>query len=417
MSRTTLRYCRRDRATYDPSLGSAVQYTVDSPADAPASLTYGPQFFALANSLKGDVTVGLNRQLNNITNTMLAAVEAKKAVRGLLALELGNEPEFYASGSPIIPAGTAWSPTEDGTSQKEWFTSLQSSVGDVFQAAVYLQYPSWSTTGLIPLLEGAISYVKTFSGHSYPQSACGGAATNLQALMSHSGIVSYTKQYAIEANSAHGQNKRYFLGETNSATCGGGGISNNFGAGLWVMDYLLQGAMNQVERLYFHRGTIGNCAYCFWGNDTFAPYYGAILVSEFLGSEGGVDGSGSRLTMLDDGSGSVGVYAIFSTKTSGVLRILIYNSAFFNGSGTRSSVSVSLDGFNTTNANATLRAKRLTAPMSTTLAGQGITIGETGTFDTSCRPVGKQVYESVAVQGGSVNVTLRASEAVILYAN
>ncbi len=43
------------------------------------------------------------------------------------------------------------------------------------------------------------------------------------------------------------------------ATCGGGGISDNFGAGLWVMDYLLQGAMNQVERLYFHQGTIGNC--------------------------------------------------------------------------------------------------------------------------------------------------------------
>ncbi len=201
------------------------------------------------------------------------------------------------------------------------------------------------------------------------------------------------------------------------------------------MDYLLQGAMNQVERLYFHQGTIGNCvsvnskrcslvftscpsqAYCFWGNDTFAPYYGAILVSEFLGSEGGVDGSGSRLTMLDSGSGSLGVYAIFSTKTSGVLRILIYNSAFFNGSGTRSSVSVSLDGFNTPSTNATLRAKRLTAPMSTSLAGQGITIGGTGTFDTSCKPVGKQVYESVVVQGGGVNVTLKASEAVILYAN
>ena len=31
-----------------------------------------------------------------------------------------------------------------------------------------------------------MSKVKTFSGHSYPQSACGGASTNLQNLMTHS---------------------------------------------------------------------------------------------------------------------------------------------------------------------------------------------------------------------------------------
>ena len=43
------------------------------------------------------------------------------------------------------------------------------------------------------------------------------------------------------------------------ATCGGGGISPTFGAGLWVMDYVLQGALAGVDRLYFHQGTIGNC--------------------------------------------------------------------------------------------------------------------------------------------------------------
>lgn len=31
------------------------------------------------------------------------------------------------------------------------------------------------------------------------------------------------------------------------------------GAALWVIDYVLQGALNGVERLYFHQGTIGNC--------------------------------------------------------------------------------------------------------------------------------------------------------------
>ena len=44
-----------------------------------------------------------------------------------------------------------------------------------------------------------------------------------------------------------------------SATCGGGGISPTFGAGLWVLDYTLQSAVKGIERLYFHQGTIGNC--------------------------------------------------------------------------------------------------------------------------------------------------------------
>ena len=83
----------RDRATYDPSLESAVNYTVASPADAPASLTYGPSFFDLAGEFSGDVTVGLNRQLNNQTASLAASVEAKRKLRNLFAFELGNEPE------------------------------------------------------------------------------------------------------------------------------------------------------------------------------------------------------------------------------------------------------------------------------------------------------------------------------------
>lgn len=85
--------CNRDRATYDASLASPVNYTVASPADAPDSLTYGPSFFTLASQLAGDVTIGLNRELNNITNTGLAAALAKSSVPNLLAFELGNEPE------------------------------------------------------------------------------------------------------------------------------------------------------------------------------------------------------------------------------------------------------------------------------------------------------------------------------------
>ena len=83
----------RDRATYDANLASAVNYTVSSPLDAPASLTYGPSFFTLASQMRGEVTVGLNRQLNNQANSLAAAQRAQSSMGNLYAVELGNEPD------------------------------------------------------------------------------------------------------------------------------------------------------------------------------------------------------------------------------------------------------------------------------------------------------------------------------------
>lgn len=62
-----------------------------------------------------------------------------------------------------------------------------------------------------------------------------------------------------------------------TATQGGGGISPTYGAGLWLLDYVMQMLLlgtdvrpnltptfnspqaNLDQALYFHQGTIGNC--------------------------------------------------------------------------------------------------------------------------------------------------------------
>ena len=141
----------RDRATFDPHLTSAVNYTVASPVDAPDSLTFGPPFITLASQLKGQVTMGLNRQLNNQSASLAAAVLAQQKMPNLFAIELGNEPEclsfsmhqcrlteptlmrfdviVWASTSPIIVAGgKAWNQDADAASEKSWFTAFSSSV-------------------------------------------------------------------------------------------------------------------------------------------------------------------------------------------------------------------------------------------------------------------------------------------------
>ncbi|KAJ4472077.1 hypothetical protein J3R30DRAFT_1026502 [Lentinula aciculospora] len=397
----------QDRATYDPSLATPVNYTVASSTDAPTSLTFGPSFFTLAASdLKGNVTIGLNRQLNNQMNTLSAALQAKNSMPNLYAIELGNEPDLYASTSPIVPS-SGWSQTSDAASEKSWFTAIAPSVGNIFQAAVYL---SWRTVATIPLLGTSISNVRSVSEHSYPQSACGGATTDLQTLMSHSGIVSYTAGFKTDADSALAAGLRYFLGETNSATCGGGGISPTFGAALWIVDYVLQGALNGIERSYFHQGTIGDCQYCWWGRfTTGAPFYGAYFVSLFLGTDG------AKLEMLDNGTGAVASYVIFDSAGTPV-RLLVYNSNYYDGTGTRSSTSVSFTGGGIP-SNGVATASRLTGPNATSRVDEDgiVTIGGGGTFDGNCNAVGTQTRENVVVNGGVLTVSVQASEALIIY--
>ena len=48
----------RDRATYDASSLAYVTYSVASPLDAPASLTFGPSFMDLAATYAGTVVIG-----------------------------------------------------------------------------------------------------------------------------------------------------------------------------------------------------------------------------------------------------------------------------------------------------------------------------------------------------------------------
>lgn len=68
-------------------------YTVANPADAPQTLTFGPKLIDLAATYAGRVTLGLNRRLNNIANTISAAALAKQKIGTLHAIELGNEPD------------------------------------------------------------------------------------------------------------------------------------------------------------------------------------------------------------------------------------------------------------------------------------------------------------------------------------
>jgi hypothetical protein len=47
---------------------------------------------SLAGTYDGKVTIGFNRRLNNLANTVAAAAQAQDEIDSLHAIELGNEP-------------------------------------------------------------------------------------------------------------------------------------------------------------------------------------------------------------------------------------------------------------------------------------------------------------------------------------
>ncbi|KAI1774478.1 glycoside hydrolase family 79 protein [Hypoxylon cercidicola] len=393
----------QDRAQYDSATSAYVVYSVSNPADAPASLSFGSQFLTLAGSYAGSVVVGLNRGKNNIQNTIAAAKIAVSEVKNLLAIELGNEPEYYSrNGQPIASGG--WSPAIDAASQNNWDISVGSAVNKkpIIQAGNSNDSPpNWGAAELIATQNATVKqYVQTYAHHNYP----GGSVTSL---MSHRGISSNLHIFDADVAAALREGKPYVFGETNSVSGGGAaGVSPTFGAGLWTLDYVLRASYSNISRTYFHHGTVGNCQYCFWGRYSMgAPYYGAYAATALLAKA-------SHLTALDDGTTNYAAYVSFSSDGK-PLRALLYNSDYFGGSGTRSSQSFELRGL----TGSSVKAKRLTAASAMSRVDQGgtVTFGGQAFTNGDCTLAGTEAVESLAISNGQATVALKASEALLVY--
>ncbi|KAI0121170.1 hypothetical protein BJ170DRAFT_148836 [Xylariales sp. AK1849] len=393
----------QDRAVYDSSTSAYVVYTVASPTDAPASLTYGSSFVTLANTYQGSVVLGLNRGKNDISNTMAAAKVAVSGMSNLLAIELGNEPEYYSSAGQLVASG-GWSPAIDAASQNNWDVSVGSAVNEkpIIQAGNSNESPpTWGAAELIATENSTVKqYVKTYAHHNYP----GGTVTSL---MSHADIVTNLHVFDADVAAALAEGKPYVFGETNSVSGGGAAtVSPTFGAALWTLDYALRATYSNISRTYFHHGTLGACQYCFWGRYSMgAPYYGAYAATAVLAKA-------SYLTAIDAGTTNYAAYVTYDA-TKAPLRALLYNSDYYSGSGTRSSQTFTLTGLTASS----VRAKRLTATSAESRQDQGSvpTFGGQSFTDGTCVITGTETFETVTVSSGQASFTISASEALLVY--
>lgn len=79
---------------------------------------------------------------------------------------------------------------------------------------------------------------------------------SLAHLMNHSNTISTLKEFVLTAKDAQAQGVMYILGETSSVSTGGThGISDVYGASLWVLDYLCYSASHGIKKMYFHQHT------------------------------------------------------------------------------------------------------------------------------------------------------------------
>lgn len=202
----------QDRATYDAATSAYVVYTVASSVDAPASLTFGPSFMTLAGSYDGGVVLGLNRGHDNITNTIAAATAAVAEMSNLVAIELGNEPEYWAADDQPIASGT-WTPATDAASQDDWDIRVGSAIGrtDIIQAGNSNEAPpTWGAAELIATENATVKeYVYDYAHHNYP----GGT---VQSLMTHATTVADIATFAADVAAALSVGRPYVFGETNS---------------------------------------------------------------------------------------------------------------------------------------------------------------------------------------------------------
>lgn len=177
---------------------------------------------------------GLDRRLNNISNTIAAAKVAVSVIPNLYALELGNEPNckhntsiiwqhknwfltpipVFVSSDPIAN-GSSWTAAADASSQVSWQESVATALDkeSIIQAGVFFGTGSFSVEELVAKEGASASYVRSFSEHYYPQS---GSTANLTDLMSHSSIVSGVSAFEDDINAASSLDKPFVFGETNS---------------------------------------------------------------------------------------------------------------------------------------------------------------------------------------------------------
>lgn len=156
--------------------------------------------------------------------------------------------------------------------------------------------------------------------------------------MNHTSVIQALTPH-VELNILNREAGRiYTMGETNSISGDGAyGVSDVFGSALWLVDYALYVASQNITRIHFHQGS--GYRYASWdptdyegvGPAVKPPYYGNIFVAKFLGP------SGTQVNNIDLSTEYNSAYAAYEHGRLSKLAIIDFHEYNPDNSTTRPS--------------------------------------------------------------------------------
>ncbi|KAB5576335.1 family 79 glycoside hydrolase [Coniochaeta sp. 2T2.1] len=420
-----------DRAIYDPDLETAT--ATSCKADPKAIVCIGKSYFESYRTFPDTYySHQFNLAANNASGYATLAQTAPlacKAIGSQLSMwEYGNEADLFLG---------KWRPSNWNVSSyvAEWLNGT-AHLREYIQAACpelgtpKFMAPSFSSPGsaynhVTAFQDGLDSKdaVKQKSLHNYITGATSPGVTLQGTLMNHQVTVNSLKSHVRAANALGAiDDKPYVVGECNSLYGGGAaGLSDTFGAALWVMDFTLYAASTGViKRLHYHQSN--GAPYSAWAPvtsgttppRTLPPYYGKLAAARFLR---GTDKTAVREISISS-SPFESAYAAY--ERSRLARIAVLNMNAFNSTETvpRPSKTYSFD-VGTDLAGSSWLVERLAAPGSdvktgVTFAGMSYeysTLGQGVKVPSSCRD-GDEIVKAAA--DGVLSVRVRDSQAVVL---
>lgn len=343
-----------------------------------------------------------------------AADEAKYARqifgRSLLAIEVGNEPNFYYSDPAAYYAdfqryaaaieaavpGLGVAGPDAETNHSSWLAGF--AAADTAAADTTDTTGTTGTTGTTPNLA-------MVTDHTYPTSVCGTSTATIPQLLG-TGSVQYEQANAQAALTAARQlHVPAVMDETNTTVCAGAaGVSDAFASALWSLDYSLMLAQDGIQSAEFMDGT--NAAGCdpytplcpTTGDLTPRPLYYGMLATELVGT-------GDFVVLDNPDSADVRAYAV---RNGGRLTVVLDDVQDPASHGaTTVDLALGADG---------LRRGQLTALTTSSPAGlaatDGVTLGgqQVGPHGAFACPRSTPVR----VHRGSATVTVQAGSAVII---
>jgi hypothetical protein len=364
---------------------------------------------AVTQAIHGRLILGVNLEADN---RRLAAGEAQAFVRGIgkaaiNALELGNEPELYASygwyknaaGIPVKGRPPGW----DFAAYLKDFSSVTAGL-----PRVPLAGPSTGSLVYESQLGAFLSAeprVRLATLHGYPLKHCSASSHPTAAqLLSNPATAGFANGLApyVAVTRRHGVALR--LDEMNGITCGGvRGVSDSFASALWVLDTLFQMARVGVVGVNIH--TVPNTINEIIGSQQVKGTWQATVHPEYYGMMMFAQAAPAGSRLLQVGGGDRAGVETFATRgPDGHVRVVLINRS----SGSRT-VTVKVPSVHGAGLLERLQAPGVAATGGVTLGGQSFgAVTRTGSL------AGPQQLTAVKPSGGGYVVTLPATSAALL---